>query len=44
MARITVEDCLEKIDSQLRFSAISWQKKEPHNSTAGEKPLVPRRQ
>ena len=39
MARITVEDCLEKIDSQ--YDLVLLAKERTSQLTAGEKPLVP---
>ena len=35
MARITVEDCLEKNQEPIRFSYF-WQKKEQHNLMSGD--------
>ena len=40
MARITVEDCLEKIDSQ--YDLVLLAKERTSQLNAGEKPLVPR--
>ena len=39
MARITVEDCLEKIDSQ--YDLVLLAKERTSQLTSGEKPLVP---
>ena len=39
MARITVEDCLKKIDSQ--YDLVLLAKERTSQLTAGEKPLVP---
>ena len=39
MARITVEDCLEKIDSQ--YDLVLLAKERTSQLNAGEKPLVP---
>ena len=39
MARITVEDCLEKIDSQ--YDLVLLAKERTSQLTAGDKPLVP---
>ena len=39
MARITVEDCLEKIDSQ--YDLVLLAKERTSQLNAGEKPVVP---
>ena len=41
MARITVEDCLEKIDSQ--YDLVLLAKERTSQLNAGEKPLVSRK-